>query len=72
VTCSLHASGLTLLQMTATAFGANIAGQANLENGQQFHMEGTIEVWICAGPRPYSLTVPWLGAARWREPFPPT
>ncbi|HEV8412503.1 MAG TPA: translocation/assembly module TamB domain-containing protein [Bryobacteraceae bacterium] len=34
---------LTLRQMTATAFGANIAGQANLEHGRQFHMEGTID-----------------------------
>ena len=34
---------LTLRQMTVTAFGANIAGQANLEHGQQFHAEGTID-----------------------------
>lgn len=34
---------LTLRQMTATAFGANIAGQANLEHGRQFHAEGTID-----------------------------
>jgi translocation and assembly module TamB len=29
--------------MTATALGANVAGQANLEHGQQFHLEGTID-----------------------------
>jgi translocation and assembly module TamB len=34
---------LTLQQMTATVFGANIAGQANLEHGRQFHVEGTID-----------------------------
>ena len=34
---------LTLRQMTATAFGANIAGEANLEHGRQFHVEGTID-----------------------------
>jgi translocation and assembly module TamB len=34
---------LTLRQMTATVFGANIAGQANLENGKQFHAEGTVD-----------------------------
>ena len=34
---------LTLRQMTGTALGANIAGQANLEHGQQFHAEGTID-----------------------------
>src|SRR6185369_16891987 len=34
---------LTLRQMTATAFGANITGQANLENGRQFHVEGSID-----------------------------
>jgi translocation and assembly module TamB len=34
---------LTLRQMTATALGANVTGQANLEHGQQFHIEGTID-----------------------------
>jgi len=34
---------LTLRQMTATALGANVKGQANLEHGQQFHVEGTID-----------------------------
>ena len=34
---------LTLRQMTAKVMGANIAGQANLEHGQQFHVEGTID-----------------------------
>ena len=34
---------LTLEQMTATVLGANVAGQANLEHGQQFHVEGTID-----------------------------
>jgi len=33
---------LTLLQMTARVMGAEIAGQAKLEHGQQFHTEGTI------------------------------
>jgi translocation and assembly module TamB len=39
----LNRDRLTLRQMTATAFGANITGQANLENGQKFHVEGTID-----------------------------
>ena len=39
----LNRDRLTLRQMTATVFGANIAGQANLEHGQQFHVEGTID-----------------------------
>ena len=34
---------LTLEQMTAQALGANIAGRADLEHGQQFHVEGTID-----------------------------
>ncbi len=34
---------LTLRQMTATALGATVTGQANLEHGQQFHVEGTID-----------------------------
>jgi translocation and assembly module TamB len=34
---------LTLERMTATALGANVTGQANLEHGQQFHVEGTID-----------------------------
>ena len=34
---------LTLRQMTATALDANVTGQASLEHGQQFHVEGTID-----------------------------
>ena len=34
---------LTLRQMTAKALGANIAGQAELAQGRQFHVEGTID-----------------------------
>jgi len=34
---------LTLGRMTAKVMGADIAGQANLERGQQFHVEGTID-----------------------------
>lgn len=34
---------LTLGRMTAKVMGANIAGQANLEHGRQFHAEGTID-----------------------------
>jgi translocation and assembly module TamB len=33
---------LTLEQMTAKAMGANLAGRAVLEQGRQFHVEGTI------------------------------
>jgi translocation and assembly module TamB len=34
---------VTLQQMTAKALGANVAGQANLDHGRQFHVEGTID-----------------------------
>jgi translocation and assembly module TamB len=34
---------LTLKQMTAKVMGADVAGQANLEHGREFHMEGTID-----------------------------
>ena len=34
---------LTLRQMTARALGANITGQAELVQGRQFHVEGTID-----------------------------
>jgi len=34
---------LTLGRMTAKALGADIAGLANLEQGRQFHVEGTID-----------------------------
>ena len=34
---------LTLGRMTATVLGANVTGQANLEHGQQLHVEGTID-----------------------------
>ena len=34
---------LTLEQMTAQVLGANVAGRADLEHGQQFHVEGTID-----------------------------
>jgi translocation and assembly module TamB len=34
---------LTLEQMTATALGAKVAGRADLEQGRQFHVEGTID-----------------------------
>jgi len=34
---------LTLRQMTAKALGADIAGMANLEQGRQFHVEGTVD-----------------------------
>ena len=34
---------LTLRQMTAKVMGADIAGEANLEHGQEFHVEGSID-----------------------------
>jgi translocation and assembly module TamB len=34
---------LTLEQMTAQVMGANVAGRADLEQGRQFHVEGTID-----------------------------
>jgi translocation and assembly module TamB len=34
---------LALAQMTGQIMGANIAGQATLEQGRQFHMEGTVD-----------------------------
>ena len=34
---------LTLRRMTAKVMGADVAGQANLEHGQQVHVEGTID-----------------------------
>ncbi|MCU1334726.1 MAG: translocation/assembly module TamB [Bryobacterales bacterium] len=34
---------LTLRQMTAQVMGANVAGEADLQHGRQFHVEGTIE-----------------------------
>ncbi len=34
---------LTLRQMTVQALGASIAGQADLEQGRQFHVEGTVD-----------------------------
>ncbi|HEY2842839.1 MAG TPA: hypothetical protein VGJ09_04285, partial [Bryobacteraceae bacterium] len=34
---------VTLQQMTATALGATVAGQANLDHGRQFHVEGSID-----------------------------
>ena len=63
---------LALRQMTATVFGANIAGQADLEHGQQFHVEGTIDGLDLRRAAAILTDVRCLGAARWREPFPPT
>jgi translocation and assembly module TamB len=34
---------LTLNQMTAKALGADVVGMANLEQGRQFHVEGTVD-----------------------------
>src|SRR5678815_499077 len=34
---------VTLQQMTAKVLGANVAGQANLDHGRQFHVDGTID-----------------------------
>jgi hypothetical protein len=34
---------VTLQRMTAKALGANVAGQANLDHGKQFHVDGTID-----------------------------
>src|SRR5204863_3659457 len=34
---------VTLQQMTAKVLGANVAGQANLDHGKQFHVEGNID-----------------------------
>jgi translocation and assembly module TamB len=33
---------VTLEKMTVNALGANVAGQANLDHGRQFHVDGTI------------------------------
>lgn len=54
---------LTLSQMTAQVMGANVAGQAALENGRRFHVEGTIEGLDLrsAAATLTDRSVPWSG-----------